>query len=92
MKFLLLFFSLSVYAQNIENGKKIYNKCAACHGATALGNSHAPRLASQWSWYTEKQLRDIKNGKRKVPSMTPYVTPLTEENIKDVAKFLQELK
>lgn len=94
MKFLLLLLVFNLHAQDAAKGKKVYNNCIACHGAKAEGKvgMKAPKLATQWSWYTEKQLKDIKSKKRDVPIMIPYVNSLTEQDIKDVSKFLEDLK
>ncbi len=69
-------------------GQKIASQvCAACHGAD--GNSAAPanpHLAGQHAEYLAKQLHDFKANKdRKNPVMMGMATPLSADDIRDVA-------
>jgi len=71
-------------------GQKIAAQvCVACHGAD--GNSSAPanpHLAGQHAEYTAKQLRDFKaNKERKNPVMLGMATPLSPEDVRDVAAY-----
>lgn len=71
-------------------GQKIAAQvCVACHGAD--GNSSAPanpHLAGQHAEYIAKQLRDYKaNKERKNPVMMGMATPLTPEDMRDVAAY-----
>ena len=62
--------------------------CAACHGAD--GNSAAPNfpnLAGQHASYLLKQLQNFKSGKRKDPTMTAMVAPLSEQDMADLAAY-----
>ena len=79
-------------------GEAIYTKgdasrnivaCFACHGTA--GNStivQNPKLAAQHEAYTYKQLADFKVTERNNPIMTPIAKALTEEEMKDLAAFL----
>lgn len=65
----VLFFSATSYLQaavDVDAGKALYKSCAACHGPSAEGNSAmaAPRLAGQWDWYLERQIKQFKEGVR----------------------------
>lgn len=55
-------------AMDVDAGKALYKSCAACHGPRAEGNSAlaAPRLAGQWVWYLERQIKQFKEGVRGV--------------------------
>jgi cytochrome c553 len=69
-------------------GKGKAAACAACHGAD--GNSVAPNfpnLAGQHASYLLKQLQNFKSGKRKDPTMTAMVAPLSEQDMADVAAY-----
>lgn len=62
--------------------------CGACHGPD--GNSMAPnfpKLAGQGDRYLEKQLHDIKSGKRQVPEMTGLLTNLSDQDLADLAAY-----
>lgn len=63
--------------------------CVACHGAA--GNStiaQNPTLAAQHESYTYKQLADFKSPERNNPIMTPIVKGLTDEEMKNLAAYL----
>jgi len=71
-------------------GQKIAAQvCAACHGAD--GNSAIaanPHLAGQHPEYLAKQLSDFKaNKERKNPVMMGMATPLSNEDMRDVAAY-----
>ena len=69
-------------------GKAKSATCAACHGAD--GNSVAPNfpnLAGQHASYLLKQLQNFKSGKRKDPTMTAMVAPLSEQDMADLAAY-----
>ncbi|WP_416421738.1 c-type cytochrome [Pseudomonas sp. App30] len=62
--------------------------CGACHGPD--GNSMAPnfpKLAGQGQRYLDKQLHDIKSGKRQVPEMTGLLTNLSDQDLADLAAY-----
>jgi cytochrome c553 len=51
---------------DVKQGRKLYQVCAACHGAKAEGNSElqAPALAGQTDWYLVTQLQRFQSGMR----------------------------
>ena len=62
--------------------------CAACHGAD--GNSAAPafpKLAGQNERYLIKQMNDIKEGARPVPTMAGQLDNMSEQDIADIAAY-----
>jgi cytochrome c553 len=81
-------------------GEAIYTKgdaarniaaCVSCHGAG--GNStiaQNPKLAAQHDTYTHKQLEDFKTPARNNPIMTPIAKGLTEEEMRNIAAYLNE--
>ena len=76
-------------ASDIEAGKKKATEvCQACHGPD--GNSPSPdfpRIAGQHADYIVKALRDYKTGARKDPVMTGFVTPLSTQDIENLAAY-----
>jgi len=69
-------------------GKEKAAACAACHGADGNSiNPLWPNLAGQHIDYIVKQLSAFKSGERQEPSMTPMATPLTAEDMADIAAF-----
>ncbi|CAM3628662.1 Cytochrome c4 [Pseudomonas reidholzensis] len=67
--------------------------CGACHNPD--GNSLAPnfpKLAGQGERYLEKQLHDIKSGKRTVLEMTGMLEPFSEQDLADIAAYFSSQK
>ena len=67
--------------------------CGACHGPD--GNSMAPnfpKLAGQGERYLDKQLHDIKSGKRTVLEMTGLLTNLSDQDLADIAAYFASQK
>ncbi|MCO7572521.1 MULTISPECIES: c-type cytochrome [Pseudomonas] len=67
--------------------------CGACHGPD--GNSMAPnfpKLAGQGEKYLDKQLHDIKSGKRQVLEMTGLLTNLSDQDLADIAAYFASQK
>lgn len=65
--------------------------CVACHGAA--GNStitQNPKLASQHEAYLRKQLADFKTPQRNNPVMSPIAKALTEDEMKNIAAYLDK--
>ncbi len=79
---------------NAEAGKaKAEAVCAACHGAA--GNKPLPghpRLAGQGARYIEKQLHDFKSGKRANAVMMGMASPLSDQEIRDIAAYFAAQK
>ncbi len=69
-------------------GKDKAVTCSACHGAD--GNSAAPtfpKLAGQGEKYLQKQMRDIRDGARPVPTMVGQVDNMSDQDLADIAAF-----
>ena len=86
---------VAVQAQDAEAGRKKAEACIACHGPG--GNSVVPQfpiLAGQTARYLYLQLRDFKEGRRKEPTMDPFVAPLSREDMLDLSAYFaaQRLK
>jgi len=62
--------------------------CAACHGAD--GNSAVPtfpKLAGQGEKYLFKQLQDIRDGARPVPTMVGQLDGKSDQDLANIAAF-----
>ncbi|MGB1271287.1 MAG: c-type cytochrome [Endozoicomonas sp.] len=69
-------------------GKGKVATCTACHGPTGVSPApNWPNLAGQGERYLVKQITEIKEGKRSVPEMAPFVGSLTKQDIEDIAAF-----
>lgn len=76
------------HAGDAEAGKAKSATCAACHGAD--GNSLAPtfpKIAGQGERYLVKQITDIRDGRRNVPEMVPFVMGLSDQDIADISAY-----
>lgn len=80
-------------AGNIEAGKAKAAVCAACHGVEGKALiPNYPHLAGQNAAYLVKQLKAFKDGTRKEPLMDPFMAPLTDADMENLAAFYASLK
>jgi cytochrome c len=83
----------------LADGKALYleKTCVACHGKDAKKplTPEYPRLAGQNAKYAENQMLDIKSGKRangNAAAMKGVMHLVSDEEIKEIAKYLSEIK
>ena len=79
------------------DGATIYKKCIACHGAKAekVFNNKVPALTSLDAAAIEESLKGYKTGANKFglgAMMKPIATPMSDDDIKAVAEYIQTLK
>jgi len=75
-------------AGDAASGKDMTAVCSACHGAD--GNSAAPtfpKLAGQGEKYLLKQLMDIRDGARPIPTMAGQLDGKSDQDLADIAAF-----
>lgn len=73
---------------NAAAGKTKSASCAACHGPDGNGNIPLyPRLAGQHEDYLHKVLQDYQSGARKNVVMKGMATPLSAQDIADLAAY-----
>ncbi|HRD65544.1 MAG TPA: c-type cytochrome [Candidatus Competibacter sp.] len=73
---------------NAAAGKTKSAACAACHGPDGNGNIPLyPRLAGQHEDYLHKVLQDYQTGARKNPVMKGMATPLSAQDVADLAAY-----
>ncbi len=75
-------------AADAAAGKSNSAVCAACHGAD--GNSMAPsfpKLAGQGEAYLVKQMKDIRDGARPVPTMAGQLDGKSDADLADLAAY-----
>jgi cytochrome c oxidase subunit II len=83
-------------------GRKLYETCAACHGARGEGNAalQSPALAARSDWYLATQLTNYKAGLRGADERDTYgaqmraiaATLADERAIADVVAYINTLK
>ena len=62
--------------------------CEACHGKDGRGvDPTYPNLAGQYESYLIKALSDYRSGKRTNPIMAGMASPLTNQDIEDLASW-----
>jgi cytochrome c len=89
----------SFAAPALADGKALYleKTCIACHGKDAKKplTPEYPKLAGQNAKYAEKQMLDIKSGARangNAAAMKGVMHLVSDEEIKELAKYLSEIK
>lgn len=101
MRHILLAISLCLLmppavAQNLANGREIFEICAGCHGRYGQGgkNGEYPRLAGQRALYIEEQLQSFRSRRRLNIPMLPYteLRELPDEDVADVAAYIASLR
>lgn len=67
--------------------------CAACHGTdfNATADGQYPRLAGQYPDYIARVLHEYKDGGRSNPIMKGMATPLSDQDIADIAAYVSTL-
>jgi cytochrome c553 len=90
---LMIALPISSYAAgDAAAGKSKSAMCAACHGAEGISsNGMWPNLAGQKETYLIKQMKDFRDGNRKDPMMSPMASPLSDEDIDNLAAFFSSL-
>jgi cytochrome c553 len=72
---------------SIGRGATLAMQCTGCHGARGLSEANSPNLAGQYGMAIFKQLEDYKSGARINAIMSPRVTGLTDQNMRDLAAY-----
>ena len=90
-----IFYALEL-TPSLENGKKIYPLCAACHHDDGWGKEDGsfPVIAGQHRRVLIKQLADIRSKERQNPAMFPFTDPEAiggAQAISDVAAYIASL-
>jgi cytochrome c553 len=73
---------------DVAAGKNNSVACGACHGAD--GNSAVPtfpKLAGQGERYLVKQMMDIRDGARSVPTMAGQLDGKSDQDLADIAAY-----
>ena len=83
----------------LADGKALYleKTCIACHGKDTKKplTPEYPKLAEQNAKYAERQMLDIKSGARangNSAAMKGVMHLVSDEEIKELAKYLSEIK
>ncbi len=77
-----------------DAGSRSYRGCAVCHGVDGAGRADGtfPRIAGQHASVVEKQVHDIRDGRRGNPVMASHVEALTDpREVADIAVYVEGL-
>lgn len=76
---------------SIGRGATLALQCSMCHGARGLSQADSPNLAGQYETAVYKQLQDYKTGARVSAVMSPRVTELSDQDMRDLAAYFAYL-
>ena len=68
------------------------NVCAGCHGAKGEGKDPNPALAGKAEDVIVQALKDYKSGKRKNGIMKTFASPLSDQDMANLAAYYASLK
>jgi cytochrome c553 len=73
-------------------GKAKAGACAGCHGASGEGKAPNPPLAGKAEDQFVQALKDYKSGKRANAVMKTFATPLSDQDMANLAAYYASLK
>jgi|SRR5690349_12808412 cytochrome c553 len=88
----LAFVNAAQAAGNAEAGKAKAAPCAPCHGANGQGVPPNPPLKGIAEDKFIQDMKDYKSGKRANPVMKGFATPLSDQDIENLAAYYASLK
>ena len=68
-------------------GKANAAACGACHGADGNSMAPFPKLAGQGDKYLYKQMKDVRDGLRSIPTMAGQLDGKSDQDLADLAAF-----
>jgi cytochrome c553 len=79
-------------AGDVQAGKVKAAACAACHGANGQGVAPNPPLVGKSEAQLIQALKDFKSGKRDNAVMKGMASPLSDQDIENIAAYYASLK
>jgi cytochrome c553 len=79
-------------AGDAQAGKAKAGPCAGCHGANGEGKAPNPALAGKAEDAIVQALQDYKSGKRSNPIMKTFASPLSDQDMANLAAYYASLK
>jgi cytochrome c553 len=79
-------------AGNAAAGKDKATACAMCHGPDGAGTQVAPKLAGEDSAKFIQALKDYQSGKRDNAMMKAQSTPLSADDMANLAAYYASIK
>lgn len=78
---------LVLAAGDAAAGEAKVGTCTACHGADGNGPAPFPKLAGQGEKYLLKQLMDVRDGARTIPTMVGQLDGKSDQDLADIAAY-----
>lgn len=78
-------------ALSIGRGATLALRCSMCHGPQGISQANSPNLAGQYEAVIYKQLKDFQAGARTNAVMSPMVTTLSDQDMRDLAAYYASL-
>jgi len=89
---LLPIFGVALAGGDPAAGKAKAAACAGCHGANGEGVKPNPALAGLPEGKIVQAMKDYKSGKRANPIMKNFASPLSDQDIANLAAYYASLK
>lgn len=86
------FVGITQAAGDVQAGKAKSAGCAGCHGANGEGKAPNPALAGKSESDLLQALKDYKSGKRSNPIMKGLASPLSDQDMANLAAYYASLK
>ena len=94
-KFIALFILATCFGpvKSEVRAKELVAVCTSCHGAEGVSLLPTfPNLAGQGKQYLYKQLMDVRDGKRQIPSMLGLLDNMSDQDLLVIAEFYEGKK
>ncbi len=90
-------FTFQVFADdNVAAGEDKIHTCIGCHGAPNIDNAYptykAPKIGGQSAAYIVNALKAYADGNRQHSTMRAQAQSMTDEDMADIAAYLESLK
>jgi cytochrome c553 len=72
---------------SIGRGATLSMRCTMCHGVRGMSDANSPNLAGQYSSVIYKQLLDFQSGARGNAVMSPMVSNLSDQDMRDLSAY-----
>ena len=72
---------------SVGRGATLSMRCTMCHGARGMSEANTPNLAGQYASVIYKQLLDFQSGARRNAVMSPMVTNLSDQDMRDLSAY-----
>jgi cytochrome c553 len=72
---------------SVGRGATLSMRCTMCHGVRGMSDANTPNLAGQYASVIYKQLLDFQSGARRNAVMSPMVSNLSDQDMRDLSAY-----